>query len=384
MIYLDYAATTPMEADVLTTYTQVLTTFLGNPDSLHEAGTKAAGLIRDAKLQMATLLDVKPQELIITSGATEANNLALFGAARSYQKRGKHIITSNIEHASVGKTVEMLGQQGFDVTIVPVHPDGRVAVADILAAIRPDTILVSIMHLSNELGTIQPIEAIAAAVKEKNARILVHTDMAQSIGKLAINLKNIDLATFSGHKFYAPKSVGLLYKREHVTIEPLFYGGLQEGQYRPGTSNAANIATMAKAMRLAFERLQNLDVQAYIQKLNKQLLSAFVQMPEIKLTVASGNYQEVSPYIINFQICDEKTEIETYLNALSNQGVCISTRSTCHSKQIHEPNPVLQAVGASAADSRRGMRVSLSHLTTEADITAFLTILQKTIQELKR
>lgn len=384
MIYFDYAATTPVDEAVAESYARAQQQVFANPDSLHGAGTKAANLIKDAKKQMASLLAIQPTELIITSGATEANNLALFGAARAFKQRGNHIITTNIEHASVSKTLDALAEEGFEITKLPVNTQGIIEEAILMQAIRPTTILISIMHINNEIGSILPVNQLARSVKQQFPQILFHSDMAQSIGKSQIDLQAIDLATFSGHKFYAPKTIGLLYKKNNLMLTPLLYGGQQEGGLRPGTVNAALVAATAKAMRLAFERLNNQAIQAEVmEKRNIIVEQILKQNEDVMITLDHQDFTQLTPYIIHFQIKNSKVQIETYLNALSNVGICLSTRSTCHTKFLHEANPVLQALGISADESRRGMRISISHRTTMAEITAFAAKFNQILTELK-
>jgi Cysteine sulfinate desulfinase/cysteine desulfurase and related enzymes len=378
VIYLDYASTTPINADVLETFIKAQTTFFANSDSLHLSGQNVNKIIQQAKTQMANLLQVEAKELIMTSGATEANNLAIQGVANSYSSRGKHIITTNIEHASVYNTLNYLKQKDFEITYLPVDKNGEVNLTDLLEKIRKDTILISIVHINNEIGTIQNIAKIVKEVKKQHPQIIIHSDMAQSIGKAMIDLTQLDLATFSGHKFYAPKGVGILYKRNDLRITPILYGGQQEGQIRPGTTNAPAIIAISKAMRLALSALPNV---AKVAELNQYLRAKLTEFDNIVLSVP---YEKTVPHILHFLIIDERAEIETYINALSNAGICVSTRSTCHSKSLHEPNHVLQALGYSSSESRKGIRVSISEQTTKAELDEFLTSLHKIEQVLRQ
>lgn len=369
MIYLDYAATTPIDESVATTYQQAQATFFANPDSLHPAGKKAMQLILDAKAQMASYLNIVPEELYITGSATEANNIALFGIARANRERGNHIITTTIEHASVSGPLRQLENEGYEVTYIAVNSEGIVSTADVLAAVRADTICLSVMHVNNELGTIQPIEELAQAVKKQNNRVIIHTDMAQSFGKLPINLDNIDCATFSGHKFFAPKGIGLLVKKKNIKMMPLLFGGQHQQGLRPGTMNAPLIAATAKAMRLAVERLET-GATKQIELLNQELRRYFAQRPDIILLEKT---ETVVPHILHVRINDTRAEIETYINALGADDICISTRSTCHSKSLNKANPILEAIGCSKEESRRSLRISLSHRTTAQEIQKFIT-----------
>jgi len=383
MVYLDYAASTPIDEDVATSLHVAQGQFFGNSMSLHTPGVMAANLMFDAKEQMANLLRVKREELIVTSGATEANNLALFGAARAYRTRGNHIITTRLEHASVAGPLAALEKEGFDVTYLPVDVQGCVKKADVLAAIRRETILVSIIHVNNELGSIQQISAISAAIKAQNPQIIVHSDMAQSIGKTVVDLTHVDLATFSGHKFYAPKSIGLLYKSDKISLTPLFYGGSQQDGMRPGTENPTLVAAMAKAMRLSFERVEDEQVQAAMIAKRNYLVRHILQTEKnVRMSIDHDDFAKVTPYIVHFQVLHSATEIQTYLNAFVEKGIYLSTRSGCHARVLGQGNPLLEALGYSIDESRRGLRISLSHLTTMEELDIFGRAFKQIIREL--
>jgi len=383
MVYLDYAASTPIDEDVAASLHVAQGQIFGNSMSLHTPGLTAARLVSDAKEQMARLLRVKQEELIVTSGATEANNLALFGAARAYSTRGNHIITTRLEHASVTGPLTALEQEGFDVTYLPVDVQGCVKKADVLAAIRPETILVSMIHVNNELGSIQQVSAIAAAIKAQHPQVIVHSDMAQSIGKTVVDLTYVDLATFSGHKFYAPKSIGLLYKSDKISLTPLFYGGPQQGGMRPGTENPTLVAAMAKAMRLSFEREADQQIQhALVAKRNYLVYHILKAEPNVRMSIDHDDFTKVTPYIVHFQVLHSATEIQTYLNAFVDKGIYLSTRSSCHARALQHGNPLLEALGYSVAESRRGLRISLSHLTTMEELEIFGRAFKQIIRKL--
>lgn len=378
VIYLDNATTTLVYPEVLEMFGKTQQQFFANPDALYRLGNQAQQLINDAKKSIAQLLAIEPETIFFTSGATESNNLALQGIANAYQHRGKHIITTNIEHASVSQTLEFLAQNGFEITYLPVNEQGIVTSEQVLDAITDQTILISIMHINNEIGSIMPIAEIAQAVKEKYSQIIIHSDMAQSVGKTSIDLQQLDLATFSGHKFHAPKGIGMLYKRKTLKIKPLLYGGQQQGQIRPGTQNAPLVAAFAKAMRLALEQ-QEQHIEQII------LLEQYIRMqlsnhPDIQVTLDGTT---TSPYIIHFMIINSKTEIQTYVNALDQAGVCVSTRSACHSKEINLDNPIMTALGFIGAETRRGIRISMSGETTMEEVEQFLAILFSIMEQLK-
>ncbi|MGL5042226.1 MAG: cysteine desulfurase family protein [Culicoidibacterales bacterium] len=381
MIYLDYAATTPVDEAVAKTYAMAQTQIFANPESIHELGTKARNLVEGATDQIAKILAIKPTEIFYTSSATEANNLAIFGIAKAYQDKGKHIITTAIEHASVIEPIRQLEKEGYAITVIPVAKNGVINVQQVLGAIRSDTILISIMHVNNEIGTIQPVSEIGKRLKEVAPKIIFHVDMAQSFGKIRLDLLNIDCATFSGHKFFAPKGIGILMKKRNVQMAPLFFGGLQQERLRPGTMDAALIAACAKAMRLADQRVKNQQVQTKISELEQELVFFFQGRLEVVVFEALG--QRV-PHILNITIQNPKAEIETYINALGAKDVYVSSRSTCHTKDLAKANPILMAVGFSPMQSRYALRISLCHLTTQTDIKAFVAAYKSIDKILKK
>lgn len=382
MIYLDYAATTPIDPEVKKIFDHVQEEFFANPDSLHGLGVASATLLRDAKQEIAKLLRVKPQELIMTSGATEANNMALFGAARQYQNRGKHIVTTKIEHASVYKPLIMLEEdEGFDITYLSVDKYGKVSIEDILAAITEETILVSVIHVNNEIGSVQPVSEIAKAVKAEHPDIIVHIDMAQSVGKVPIDLTDIDLATFSGHKFYAPKGVGMLYRKMGITLKPVFAGGQQEQGARPGTVNVAFTAAVAKAFSVAVNRMEDKANTDRVKEVHKRLYEGLSQYAMLEMTRSTHPDQNM-PYFVHFRFKTTVVEVETYVNALSEKGACVATRSSCHSKSMAMANPILLAIGCKSETSRYSIRLSVSHLTKLAEIDAFLEAFKEVMEDL--
>ena len=248
-VYLDNAATTRVSEAAAQKALMLMREQYGNPSSLHYKGMESEREISRTRLILSGMLKVDLQEIYFTSGGTESNNLAVFGIARAYNRAGRHVITSSIEHPSVGAAVKQLQEEGFETTVVPVNSQGLVNVAALEAAIRPDTILVSIMHVNNEVGTIQPIEEIGKCIKRKNPKTIFHVDAVQSFGKLTVLPKkwSVDALSLSGHKIYAPKGVGALYLSSRVKIKPITYGGSQQNAIRPGTENAPGIAALGVA-----------------------------------------------------------------------------------------------------------------------------------------
>ena len=282
MIYLDYSATTPVRREVLETYVKVSEDFIGNPNSIHRLGVESKHLIDKATEQIANILKVKPTEIIYTSGSTESNNLIIKGIANKYKNRGNHIITTSLEHASVYGPLNYLQQQGFEVDFVELDENGLVDLKHLKSLIKDTTILVSIVSVNSEIGILQPINEIGKLLKNY-PKCFFHVDMTQSVGKVDIDITNVDLATFSSHKFYGLKGISVLIKKEKVELEPLLHGGKSTTIYRSGTPALPLIASCSKALRLAVENLD--DNFKYIQKLNEYLVNELKTETELLLIV---------------------------------------------------------------------------------------------------
>ena len=325
MVYLDYSATTPVDKEVLDSFVQVTDKYIGNPNSLHKLGMDAKKLIDEATNQIASLLKVKPSEVIYTSGASEANNTAIKGICFKYMSRGKHIITTKLEHSSVTAPIAYLQSKGFDVDFVNLDSNGKVDIEHLKSLIRDDTILVSIASVNSEVGVIQPIEEIALLLKQYK-KVYFHSDMTQSIGRLDISLENIDLVSFSAQKIYGLKGVGCLIKKENIVIEPLIHGGKSTTIYRSGTPAISLIASISKALRLICEKRE--ENYSYVLKLNTYLKEQLSNNKYIHIN--SNNYS--SPYILNISVDNIKPE--TMLHALEKEEIYISTQTACSSKVI--------------------------------------------------
>lgn len=370
MIYLDYSATTPVNKEVLDTFNKVSLEFVGNPNSLHKLGVSSKQLIDKSITQIKDILNVKNSEVIFTSGSSEANNLAIKGVCEKYQNRGKHIITTALEHSSIYGPLNYLSEQGFDVDFVSLDKYGRVDLDSLKLLLRDDTILVSITAVNSETGIKQPIEEIAAILKDY-PKCYFHVDATQAIGKITLNLDDIDLISFSAHKFYGLKGVGCLIKKDKLVINPQIHGGKSTSVYRSGTPTVALDASLAKALRLSYETID--DDYKYVEKLNgylKEKLNAYDNV-----YINSNEYS--IPHILNLSIIGIKPE--TMLHALEEDDIYISTQSACATGDVSK------AVMAITNDEKRAsssIRISLSKLTTMDEIDEFIRVFDKCYKHL--
>lgn len=372
MVYLDYAATTPLNDEVLNAYTKLLKQYYGNSDSLHALGREAANLMETAREQISDLLSVRKEEVLFTSCASEANNLALKGYAFHYQKRGKHLITTAVEHSSVLHTMEQLEKQfGFEVSYLPVNEQGKVELESLKQALRKDTILVSCMLVNNESGAINDISVLADYV-HAFSRAAFHMDGVQGLGKVELPLDAVDMATFSAHKIYGLKGSGLLIKKQHVELLPLISAGQQEQGLRGGTSNSPVNTVFAKTLRLALEK--QAEHTAYVKGLNDYLREELAKLDHIIINSDPSG----SPYILNFSCLKIGSEI--MLNALDERGFCVSAQSTCAS-HTKAHSYVLSAMGLGEVRATHAVRVSLSHLTKQSELTSFIEALKEIIHD---
>lgn len=367
-VYLDHNATTPVLPEVLEVMLRYYRNDFGNPSSVHRYGRQARVAIDDARDCVAHLLGAPASSIFFSSGGTEANNTILKGVAAALKERGRHLVTSHIEHPCVLDTCAYLSQQGYCVTYVPVDAHGVVDPEAVRAALTDETILVSVMHANNEVGTLQPIAEIARLVRERG--ILMHTDAVQSVGKIPCRVDElgVDFLTFSGHKLYAPKGVGGWYARPGVPLPPLLHGGHQERGGRSGTENVAAIAALGKACDLA---QRDLLPEGERQRQLQQCLEHGMRerIPDIRI---QGEGAARLPSTTN--VAFASVEGETLLMSLDLQGIAISTGSACSSGSL-EPSHVLQAMGVPAAYLHGALRFSLGRSTSMADITYVLEIL---------
>jgi cysteine desulfurase len=366
MIYFDNSATTKTDASVITTYDKVSSTIWGNPSSLHQFGEQAFNLLEQSRKQIANLLGVLPSEIFFTSGGTEGDNWVIKGTAIEKKTYGNHIIASSVEHPAVINSLEQLKQLGFEVTYLPVDHEGRISVDDLANAIRPDTILVSVMAVNNEIGAIQPIEEVGELLKQY-PNISYHIDGVQGIGKGlhdAIFNDRVDFVTFSGHKFHAPRGVGFMYKRSGKKIAPLITGGGQEKNLRSSTENLPAIAAMAKALRLL---LNNQDKKVAKQRQIKQNILEHISKFD-KVKVFSQDSSHFAPHILCFAILGVRGE--TIVHAFESYDIYISTTSACSSKR-HVASGTLTAMQVPEKLSTSAVRISLDDHNTMEEAQRF-------------
>lgn len=380
MIYFDNSATTAPHSETIKVFSDVARDFFGNPSSLHGLGMKAGKLLEQSRKIAAEALGVQPGEIIFTSGGTESNNTALKGVAFAYRERGKHIITSNVEHASVFEGCKQLEDLGYSVTYLPVDAKGRVSVEDVKRALREDTILVSIMQVNSELGSIQPIGEIGKLLSNY-PKVLFHVDAVQGFGKLSVLPKKwgVDLLSLSAHKFHGIRGTGLLYVRQGVSLSPLLSGGGQESGRRSGTENLPGIVAMARAMKIGKENLEK--NQAYLTRLRGYLLSGLTELSYCAINSPEKANEEGAPQIVNFSFPGLKSEV--VVHALEEDGIYVSTRSACSSKN-DKPSRVLMATGMNEARAKSALRVSFSADNTMEEVEFFLKAIEKTIPKLAK
>ena len=372
MVYLDYSATTPVNSEVLESFSNACKKYIGNPNSLHKLGIEANNIIEKATKQIADLLNVKPNEIIYTSGSSESNNLAIKGIAFKYSNRGKHIITTSLEHSSVTAPLNYLASLGYEIDIVKLDKFGRVDLEDLKKLIRDDTILVTINSVNSETGITQPIDEIKKIVKKYN-KCYLHVDMTQSIGKQNVDLSDIDLVSFSGHKIYGMKGIGVLIKNEKIDITPLIHGGKSTIIYRSGTPCLPLIVSLAKALRLILTDLDKkyekvLELNNYLKENIKEVKDVYINSNEYSI-----------PHMLNISALGIKPE--TMLHALEEDDIYISTQSACSSGK-----GVSQAVLSVTHDEKRAsssIRVSISYLTTKEEIDAFIKSFKKNVERLR-
>ena len=363
MIYLDNAATTRMRPEVRAAMEPFLDRDYGNASSLHAAGRKARRALEDARETIANHLGGDPKEIVFTSGATESNTLAIVGAAEALRSRGDHLVTTAIEHPSVLETFARLERQGFRVTRVPVGADGLVDPARVAAAVTPMTVLISVMTVNNEVGTLQPI----AAIRRAASGVVLHTDAAQAVGKVPLCVRDADLVTFSAHKIHGPKGVGALWVRKGTPLAPQLVGGGQEFERRAGTENVAGAVGLATAIKLAAPgRIEQLR-----ERLREGLAGARV----------AGSPDRRAPHILNVSF--EGVDGEAVILALDAAGVCVSSGSACASGST-KPSHVLTAMGLPSDAVKSSVRFSLSELTTDEEIYGALAAVARVVDRLRR
>ncbi len=370
MIYLDYSATTPVLDSVLDSYVRTTKEYIGNANSIHNLGVKSKELMLKATKQIASCLGVKRNEIIYTSGASESNSTAIKGVAFKYANRGKHVITTKLEHKSVLETFEYLSTIGFEVSYCPLNKDGMIDLKELENLIRDDTILISVCAVNSEVGYKAPLKTIRQIINKKNQKTIFHSDMTQALGKIKVNLSDVDLASFSSHKIYAPKGIGILYKRESLDIEPLIYGLTENCPYRGGTPALPLIVSMAKAIRLSTENLDSNYEK--VSELNNILRSELEKLP---VHINSNNL--CIPHMFNLSLI--KIKSETFVRALEKEEVYISTTTACSSLNA---STVLNEVYKDKDISTTSIRISISPFTKVEEINSFIEIFKRTYNSL--
>jgi len=375
-IYLDHAATTPVDGEVLEAMQPYFLEKFGNASSLHDYGQEARKAVENSRKIAAKFLNARQNEIIFTSGGTESDNLALKGIAFANKSKGNHIITSKIEHPAILKPCKWLENHGFKVTYLDVDKDGLINLKDVEKAITKDTILISIMTANNEIGTIEPIEEIGKICKKH--KIYFHTDAVQAFGKIPIDVKklNIDLLSASSHKLYGPKGVGLLYVKQNVNIEPVQHGGGHESGLRSGTENTAGIVGFAKAIELASKNMKK-EAEREI-KLRDKIIKSLLKIEGVKL-----NGHPEKRLLNNVNVSIKGIEGEALLIRLNDKGIAVSTGSACSTKSL-KPSHVLTSIGLTAEQAHGSLRITLGKDNTEQDIDYVLEQLKKIINSLRK
>lgn len=371
MVYLDYSATTPVSYDVLESYNKATRDYMGNVNSIHSLGVKSRVLLNSATKQICELFNILEEELIYTSGATEANNMALKGVALAYKKRGNHIIVSKLEHPSIYSICNYLETLGFEISYVNNDEDGLIDFEDLRKLIRPETILVSICAVNSEVGVRQPLKIIRQIIKKENVNAIFHSDITQAIGKIAVNMHDVDMASMSGHKIFGPKGIGFLYKNNKVNIVPLIHGTGKFNDLRSGTPALPLIVALSKAIRIALTDLEKKE--ANVKKLNDKI---FKELENYDGIVFNKTKYSI-PHIFNISLLNIRPE--TFVHAMEDDEIYLSTNTACSSGDLST------SVMAIFNDKRRAMttiRISLSYVTTNEEITKFLNLFKIRYNEL--
>lgn len=378
-VYLDNSATTRCFDEVAQLMHKIMCEDYGNPSSMHHKGVEAERYVRDARETLAKILKVNEKELLFTSGGTESDNIAVIGTAMANHRRGRHLITTQIEHPAILQPMAYLQNQGFEVIYLPVDRKGRISLKDLERAIRPDTILVSIMHTNNEIGSLQPVAEAGELIKKCNPQTMFHVDAVQGFGKFRIYPKKmqIDMLSVSAHKIHGPKGVGFLYLREGARVNPIMYGGGQQKGMRSGTENVAGSAGMAKAAELVYRDLDSDMERMY--GLREMLINGVSQIEEVKVNGCLG--REGAAHIVSLSVRGVRSEV--LLHALEERGIYVSAGSACAS---HKPQPsaTLRAIGIEKELLDSTIRFSLSVFTTKEEIAYTVQALNEMVPMLRR
>ena len=369
MVYLDYSATTPVDEEVIETYSRVCREFIGNPNSLHLLGVKAKELIDASTNQIASILGVKSSEIIYTSGSSESNNTAIKGVCFKYANRGKHIITTELEHSSIVAPLNYLTSLGYEVDFVKLDENGLVDLEDLDSKLRDDTILVTISSVNSEVGVKQDLKAISKIVR-KNPKTIFHSDVTQSIGKEKLDFSLLDLASISSQKFFGMKGIGILYKREGLIIEPLIHGGKSTTVFRSGTPATPLIASIAKALRLVYDNYE--EKYKHVVEMHDYLIS---KLKDLDIYINSNSY--CIPHVVNISLKNIKSEVMQH--ALEEYEVYVSTQTACATANYSK---AVYAVTHDKDKASRSLRISISYLTTKEEIDEFIEAFKKCLDKL--
>lgn len=371
MIYLDYSATTPIGFEVLDTYNKTSKDFFGNPNSLHELGVKSKSLMNSATKQIAEILNINESEITYTGGATMANNMALMGVAMHYHKRGKHIIVSKLEHPSIYAICDHLESIGFEISYVNNDEEGLIDFEDLKNLMREDTILVSICAVNSELGIRQPLKMIRQIIKKENPNTIFHSDMTQAVGKVSVSMHDVDLATFTAHKIYGPKGIGVLYKNNNIPISPILFGSGKTNMLNPGTPAVPLIVALSKAIRLATSDIEKRE--RFVERLNLKIVDALKKYNGVMINKTKYSI----PHILNISLRNIKAE--TFLHALEEFEVYVSSNTACSSATLSSS---VMAVYNDKVRASSTLRISLSHLTTTDEVNKFISYFDQIYRKL--
>ena len=371
MIYLDYSATTPIRFEVLDTYNKTSKDFFGNPNSLHELGVKTKNLMNSATKQIAEIFNINESEITYTGGATMANNMALIGVAMHNHKKGKHIIVSKLEHPSIYAICDYLESLGFEISYVNNDEEGLIDFEDLRSLIREDTILVSVCAVNSELGIRQPLKMIRQIIKKENPNTIFHSDMTQAVGKVSVSMHDVDLATFTAHKIYGPKGIGVLYKSNNIGISPILFGSGKTNMLNPGTPAVPLIVALSKAVRLATTDIEKRE--RFIERLNIKIVDALKKYNGVMINKTKYSI----PHILNISLRNIKAE--TFLHALEEFEVYVSSNTACSSATL---SSAVMAVYNDKVRASSTLRISLSHLTTTDEVNKFIHYFEEIYKKL--
>ena len=371
MIYLDYSATTPVSYEVEDTMNKVTRDYIGNAHAINALGRKSRDLLDSSLKQIADLFSCDENEITFTSGATESNNMALIGVSLANMRKGKHIIVSKLEHPSIYAICDYLKTLGFEISYVNNDSEGLIDFDDLKRLMREDTILVSICAVNSEMGIRQPLKMIRQIIKKENPNTYFHADMTQAIGKVSINMKDVDLASMSIHKIFGPKGIGILYKSNIVKIEPIIYGSGNTNDLNPGTPPLPLIVGTAKALRIALEDLEKKE--HFVERLNEKIVTELSNYPDIKINKTKYSI----PHILNISVL--KIQSETMLHALDTHEIYVSTNTACAGNTDSQS---VMAVYNDLLRSKHTLRISLSYQTTTEEVNLFLKYFKEEYEKL--